>query len=65
MVTDKEFESVTGPRPDEASLTRAHVVLCRLERELRDAGRGEEADAIAYTDLVILVARNSLTRNRV
>lgn len=55
---------IIAPRLDEASLTRAHVALTAVEREMRLARRGECADAISYADLVILVIRNRLAKGR-
>jgi hypothetical protein len=47
------------PRLDRETLTRAHVTLCTLEAELRkDSARDEEADLLAYVDLIILALRN-------
>ena len=47
---------------NEAALTAAHVALCQVEEEMRLAGRTVSADAIAYADLVVLAARESLHR---
>lgn len=52
------------PKLDEAILTKAHIVLVRLESELRANGRGEEADTLSYVDLLVLVARNTMMQRR-
>lgn len=64
MVQGDEVSAVVAPKLDEETLTRAHVVLCKLERELRACGRGKEADLLSYTDLVILVMRNTLNQKK-
>lgn len=46
-----------------AALTASHVALCQAEQDFRKAGRTMAADALAYADVVILVAREHLTRS--
>lgn len=53
-----ESVAIVAPPIDRGMLTRAHAVLCRLETELKTAGRGEEADVIGYVDLIVLALRN-------
>jgi hypothetical protein len=43
-----------------ASLDKAHGVLSALEIELRSVERDDEADSIAYADLLILAMKNRL-----
>jgi hypothetical protein len=57
---DAGSERVVAPRLDTASLSR--VTLCMVESELRKAGRTEAADGLAYADLVVLAAREALSR---
>jgi hypothetical protein len=52
------------PRLDDEALSQAHVVLCHLKIELDQAGRHEEANVLAYVDLIILVIRNRLKPNK-
>jgi hypothetical protein len=59
---DVGSERVVAPRLDTASLSRAHATLCMVESELRKAGRTEAADGLAYADLVVLAAREALSR---
>ena len=49
-------------RLDVESLTRAHVALGTLERELRDDGRRLAADAVQYADMCIVAMREALER---
>ncbi len=54
-----------APVLDRETLTSAHVTLCELEKELRTAGRGQQADMLSYVDLLVLMIRNKLTPVRV
>jgi len=43
------------------ALTTSHVALCHVENELRQAGRTEAADAIAYADMLVLMVRHHVS----
>jgi hypothetical protein len=53
-------EKIVAPRLDYDALTKAHIVLCDIEKELRAVDRDDEADSIAYVDLLVLAMRNRL-----
>lgn len=44
-----------------AALTAAHVAVTQAEAEHRAAGRVVSADALAYADLVVLMALDALS----
>ena len=44
-----------------AALTAAHVAVTQAEAEHRAAGRVVSADALAYADLIVLMARDALS----
>lgn len=48
------------PPTDNETLSRVHVVLCRLETELKHAGRLDDAMALSVADLVVLAFRNAV-----
>jgi hypothetical protein len=53
-----------APKLDREMLTRAHVLLCDLEKELRESGRGPESDLLGYIDLIVLMVRHSVESRR-
>jgi len=61
MPRDRDPSSgLLAPRLDAETLTKAHVLLCKLEDELSAAGRGAESDLLGYVDLLILGLRHSV-----
>ena len=60
---DSTFWDVTTM--NEEGLTAAHVALCQVETELRNANRRVAANALAYADGVILQVRHFLVSRRV
>ena len=62
--TGTQLTNVISPQFDVETLSKCHVLLCKLELELRRDGRSAESDLLGYVDLLVLVARNALAARK-